>query len=70
MKDKLNPNEYMVYENGNVPYSKYAVKYKLHKGVATFWYWTKNPFTNRYELKTHKIQDVEKVLLTIDGKDL
>lgn len=68
MGDRLNPNEYMVYENGNVPYFEFAVKYKLSKGVATFWYWTMTPFTNRYELKTHEIQDVSAVYLTLDGK--
>ncbi len=66
--DRLNPNEYVVYEVGNVPYSEFAVKYTLADGVATFWYWTKNPFTRRYELKTHEIKDVYMVLLTVDGK--
>lgn len=65
--DKLNPNEYIVYEKNNVPYSQFAAKCEFSKGIATFWYWRKNPFTNRYELKEHKIKDVAEVRLTIDA---
>lgn len=66
--DKLNPNEYAVYEKDGTRYSQFAATYTLRNGIATFWYWRKNIVTRRYELLPHKIENVDRVILTIDGE--
>ena len=65
--DKINPNEYRVYETNGTSYTIAGAKYKLKKNKATFWYWRKNILTNRYELISFERDGIKSVSLVIDA---
>lgn len=65
--DEINLNEYRVYGLNGTEYTIIAARYQLKRDLATFWYWRKNIFSNRYEFNSFVRDGVKSVSQIIDA---